>query len=70
MNSKFRRTELNTRLSSVCVTDQTSEVKTATKSPENSVSFPGKKIEFGRKTSKLYWRKHGTSSAKIPPNAK
>ena len=29
-----------------------------------------KKIGFRQKTQKLYWRKHGTLSAKIPPNAK
>jgi len=40
------------------------------KSPENSLSFPGKKNDFGQKTPKLSGRKHYTFSAKIPPNAK
>ena len=37
----------NTHLSSICVTYQTPEVKTAMISPENSLSFPEKQIDFG-----------------------
>ena len=40
----------NTHLGSICVTDQKSEVKTAMKSPDNSLVFPEKEIDFGHCT--------------------
>jgi len=43
------RSSTNTHLSSICVTDQTSKVKTAMKSPENSLSFPRKKSTLDKK---------------------
>ena len=38
--------------------------KTATKSPDNPLSFPEKQIDFGQKTPKLYGREYGTFGAR------